>query len=216
VDTKLDVATEAAVCGVRAEEVLPVPLSCPTDRPALAGAKRGFAVDANGADAGMNASPVDPSHRLRESPAPGARMRSYWLREHQSCRNDADGSPHNHTPSPRDLFRTAALRKRLMLSDRKGRFLGRRVSVDVRYDEADDTSVLVVEDTAACANARLARRARPDWSSQMTGLDHGHESEMLRRFVMGSEWLHAALSPWSSPQHRPLGCGVAPTPLVRG
>jgi hypothetical protein len=30
---------------------------------------------------------------------------------------------------------------------------------------------------------------------QMTGLDHGHESEMLRRFVMGSEWLHAALSP---------------------
>jgi hypothetical protein len=83
-------------------------------------------------------------------------MRSYWLREHQSCRNDADGSPHNHTPSPRDLFRTAALRKRLMLSDRKGRFLGRRVSVDVRYDEADDTSVLVVEDTAACANARLA------------------------------------------------------------
>jgi hypothetical protein len=28
----------------------------------------------------------------------------------------------------------------------------------------------------------------------MTGLDHGHESEMLRRFVVGSEWLHAAPS----------------------
>jgi len=76
-------------------------------------------------------------------------MRSYWLREHQSCRNDADGSPHNHTPSPRDLFRTAALRKRLMLSPTgEGRFPGRRVSVDVRDNNGDEPPVLVVEDMA--------------------------------------------------------------------
>jgi hypothetical protein len=193
VDTKLDVATEAAVCGVRAEEVLPVPLSCPTDRPALAGAKRGFAVDANGATTGMNASPVDPSHRLRESPAPGARMRSYWLREHQSCRNDADGSPHNHTPSPRDLFPHGRTEK----------------TSDALRPGTNDSSGAGFRSTFATtkqpthpfwssrtwSDKRLAGRARPEWSSQMTGLDHGHESEMLRRFVMGSEWLHAALSP---------------------
>jgi hypothetical protein len=115
VDTEPDIATEAAVRRVRAEEVLPVPLSCTPDRPAVAGAERGVAVDANGAAARMNASAVDPSHCLPERPAPGAGMRSYGVREHQRCRNNADGSPHDHRLRRALYSRSLAVRKRPML-----------------------------------------------------------------------------------------------------
>jgi hypothetical protein len=95
-------------------------------------------------------------------------MRSYWLREHQSCRNDTDGSPHNHTPSPRDLFPHGRTEK----------------TSDVLRRGEGDSSGAGFRSTFAKTTA-----------TKMTGLDHGHESEALRRFVMGSEWLHAALSP---------------------
>jgi hypothetical protein len=90
---ELDVAPEAAIGRVCTEEVLPVQLASLPDTSTFPGAERRTAMDAHGATPGVNASAVDPPHRLSERPAPRARMSACRRREHQSCSYDANGSP---------------------------------------------------------------------------------------------------------------------------
>jgi hypothetical protein len=90
---ELDIAPEAAIGRVRTEEMLPVQPAGPPDKSTFPGAERRTAMDAHGATPGVNASAVDSPHRLRERPAPRARMSACRRREHQSCSYDANGSP---------------------------------------------------------------------------------------------------------------------------
>lgn len=104
---ELDVAAEAAIGRVRTEEVLPVQPPGAPDASTLSRTERRIAIHANGAAAGVNANTVDPAHRLRERPAPGAGVRACRRREHQSCSYDANGSPQDQ-PSEQKSHRGTA------------------------------------------------------------------------------------------------------------
>jgi hypothetical protein len=101
-------------------------------------------------------------------------MRSYWLREHQSCRNDTDGSPHNHTPSPRDLFPHGRTEK---TSDALRRGEGDSSGAGFRSTFATTRqttqSVLVVEDMARETSANSRRGV---------GSQRGRVAESARAF----------------------------------
>jgi hypothetical protein len=104
---ELDVAAEAAIGRVRTEEVLPVQPPGAPDASTFSRTERRIAIHANGAAAGVNANTVDPAHRLRERPAPGAGVRACRRREHQSCSYDANGSPQDQ-PSEQKSHRGTA------------------------------------------------------------------------------------------------------------